>query len=416
MRKKILLFTLLISVFLLDAFSSTKEEKSIKITVRINEEIAQKPQWVYWFSLIGNNYNIEDSLFIHEGQRVFSFEKVIGKDRGFYFTWLTFEKKGPTQNIILAVPGEKLNLEINNNTKNGAKIEGSVFHKEDYANKQLIRKMKDSLSLLQDSLILATEENEIKRLEYRIKEISRYVESESYLDFTLKAESPITATLSYDFLPFKCPDVNLDSLKQVIIKRFPNDKIIDQYFNYKEFPPQTQESKDFYKRYLQLSGIQDASQEPSQRQSSKDIKPYIVGQRIDSLSLKGLDGNNISFNDIKTDYIFIDFWASWCAPCRKEIPYLKKVAEKYPDLITIYAISLDNTEKEWKAAIDIDQSEIFTHVYGGMFTSPETSILLARFGVNAIPANFLLDKDRRIIATNLRGETLMKKMKKLIGD
>lgn len=413
MKKNILLFTFLLLNISLDGCTSINEEKDIKITVNINDDIAHTSQWVYWFSLIGNDYNIEDSLLLHKGQKEFTFKKIIGKDRGFYFTWLTFEKEGPTQTIILAIPGEELDLTIKSNINNDAKIEGSLFYNEDYVNKLLIKELKDSLYILQDSLTFVAEHKRLKNLEYRREKIERYIKSERYVDFLLKAKSPITAVFNYDVLPIRCPTANLDSLKQVIVERFANDKIVDQYLNYKKFPPETKRSKEIYLKYEQLAGISQPSQE-NPRQDLKNIKAYSINQKVDSVSLKGMAGSKISLDDIKTEYILIDFWASWCSPCRREIPHLKKVANKYSDLITIYSISLDDSENEWKNAIKIDKIEAFIHVYAD--TSTESAVLKARFGVNAIPANFLLDKNRKIIAVNLREDALMKKMDELFSD
>lgn len=412
MKRIFILFAF--SLFLYSsAFSLANEEKPIKINVHISDKIAQTSQWVYWFSLVGNNYCVEDSIFVHKNQKEFTFEKKINKDRGFYYTWLTFEKEGPSQNVVFGVPGENIKLSINSSLNNEAKIEGSVFHKEDFENKQLIKEIRDSLECLEDSLILSSDNNTQVSLEHKIEDINNYISTDSYLDFLLRAKSPISTIFYYDLLQLKKPSADFDSLKQVIASRFPNNKIVDQYFNYEKQPPETEKSKKVYKRYLQLVGLSNSPDErKTQKEKLEDIEPYGIGDKVDLISLEGVDGNIINLQDIKKDYILIDFWAAWCAPCRKEVPYLKEVIDKHSELITIYAISFDNSEEEWKRAISNDKSSEFTHVYAGIDTA-EASVLHTRFGIKGIPANFLLDKNRKIIAVDLRKDDLMKYMDNL---
>ena len=118
-----------------------------------------------------------------------------------------------------------------------------------------------------------------------------------------------------------------------------------------------------------------------------------------------MNGQTVNLDNIKSDYVLIDFWASWCAPCRKEIPYLKTALDTYPNL-TVYAVSIDEDEAQWRASIKNDKTEMFTHVLLGNNTI-ESAVIQKQFGVRAIPANFLLDKERIIIAVNLRKKNLI---------
>lgn len=397
-------------------FNEKETEKPIKITVHISDDLAQEPQWVYWFSLVGKNYTIEDSVLITNNQKKFSFNKSIDKNSAFYYTWLTFEKNGPKQIVLFVMPGETLDLSINSkNSSYYSDLNGSLFHKEDYENKQKLKILQDSVHILQNSLLGIKNMDAISDLESRINKMSQYIKSDSYYDFLIHAISPISAVLLYQILPLKYPNANMDSLKLVIEDRFPNNEVIEQFLEYKgDNLPETNESKTTFKRYTHLANININKEHNDKILNLDEIFPYTIGDKVRYVSLKGLDDSIISLKNIKTDYVFIDFWAAWCAPCRKEIPYLKKVAGKYPNTITIYAISLDNSEMDWRNAIETDKSEIFSHVYGGSFLSSEASVLRARFGVYAIPSNFLLNKNREIIAVDLRGEELMNKMEELI--
>lgn len=87
---------------------------------------------------------------------------------------------------------------------------------------------------------------------------------------------------------------------------------------------------------------------------------------------------------------------------------------KYKDKFSVYAISLDNTRQEWLEGIERYKCRQFMHVYAGTWANNDVRIITNSFGVTTIPANFLLDKNKRIIAKNLRGEELETKLSQLI--
>ncbi len=131
------------------------------------------------------------------------------------------------------------------------------------------------------------------------------------------------------------------------------------------------------------------------------------------LSLCNSEKKIISLNDVTSEYILVDFWASWCAPCQKEIPYLKEALNKYKSKLNIYAVSLDRFSEAWEKAIKRDNSEDFIHVIGTDYNGLPNKVVKG-LGIKSIPANFLLDNNHRIIAKNLRGERLVQVLDSLI--
>jgi len=120
----------------------------------------------------------------------------------------------------------------------------------------------------------------------------------------------------------------------------------------------------------------------------------------------------VSLSDFKGKYVLIDFWASWCGPCRAENPNVVKAYQQYKDKgFTILGISLDNNKDAWMKAIEHDQLS-WTQVSDLKYWNNEVA---QQYGIRSIPANLLLDKNGKIIARNLRGEDLVKKLAELMN-
>jgi peroxiredoxin len=124
-------------------------------------------------------------------------------------------------------------------------------------------------------------------------------------------------------------------------------------------------------------------------------------------------GNPVALKSFRGKYLLIDFWASWCGPCRKENPNVVKAFNKYKDKgFTILGVSLDqpNAKDRWMKAIHDDQLT-WTQVSDLQYWKNAVAV---QYGVQAIPQNFLLDREGKIVAKNLRGEALDKKLDELL--
>jgi peroxiredoxin len=124
-------------------------------------------------------------------------------------------------------------------------------------------------------------------------------------------------------------------------------------------------------------------------------------------------GKPVSLSSLRGKYLLIDFWASWCGPCRQENPNVVKAFQKYKDQgFSILGVSLDRAgqKEKWLKAIS-DDNLTWTQVSDLKFWDNEVAKL---YGVRAIPQNFLLDPEGKIIGKNLRGEDLVKKLEEVI--
>lgn len=126
-------------------------------------------------------------------------------------------------------------------------------------------------------------------------------------------------------------------------------------------------------------------------------------------------GRVVSLSDFKGRYVLIDFWASWCAPCRIENPYIVKAFQKFKSKnFTVLGVSLDSEGRKqaWLDAIHKDNLT-WTHVSDLKGWDNEVA---KQYGIKAIPQNFLIDPDGKIVATNLKGDKLEQKLSEIIID
>ncbi|SMG10163.1 Thiol-disulfide isomerase or thioredoxin [Sphingobacterium psychroaquaticum] len=142
-------------------------------------------------------------------------------------------------------------------------------------------------------------------------------------------------------------------------------------------------------------------------------KGDLTGQPYKDFSSTTPEGKELSLHSIlqKNKYTLVDFWASWCGPCRKENPHVVKTYEAFKDKgFTVLSVSLDDDMSRWTAAIEKDGMP--WHHVSSLKGWKEPAAAL--YGVRAIPQNVLIDANGNIVASNLRGETLFAKVQSLL--
>jgi peroxiredoxin len=142
----------------------------------------------------------------------------------------------------------------------------------------------------------------------------------------------------------------------------------------------------------------------------KQMRGTMIGYPAIEFSQASPEGKQIKLSEFKGKYVLVDFWASWCGPCRAENPNVVMAYQKYKDKgFTVFGVSLDSNKEAWLKAVDKDN-----------LTWPQVSDLkgwqndVAKlYGISSIPQNLLLDKEGKIIAKNLRGADLEAKLEEL---
>lgn len=180
----------------------------------------------------------------------------------------------------------------------------------------------------------------------------------------------------------------------------------------------TQKEENIIKKFLQ-----QALQQHSNNEYLKDIQQKITSNffaeipqkknnyKIPSFSLPNIEGKIISIDEFKGKYVLLDFWASWCGPCRQESPYLVKAFNRFKNKnFTIVGVSLDDDKDAWLNAIAKDNLT-WTHLSDLKGWESKASQL---FQINAIPFNLLIDPQGNVIASELRGEMLEQQLSELL--
>jgi thiol-disulfide isomerase/thioredoxin len=128
--------------------------------------------------------------------------------------------------------------------------------------------------------------------------------------------------------------------------------------------------------------------------------------------MNGLDGKARKLSDLKGKVVLIDFWASWCGPCRRENPNVVRAYQQYKSKgFEVFSVSLDKAKEPWEKAIEQDGLVWPNHVSD---LAGWSNVAAAAYGVTAIPATFLIDQEGKVVATNLRGPALANKLNELL--
>ena len=411
-------FKTLLLVLILSMCAMAQSER-FSITLKVDSAIASEPQKVYLYSMIEKQMQLHDSLSIDSVHRIGTMH---GKVPYEYAVNMMFARRGPGVVPVVVRNGDSIIVHVGDED-DGFRLrypkstEGSVAMKE-YVGYQLMQDSldnirtkvrmqmqlvglpeakKDSLKKLDDMLFREYEHNkEIFAMNAKYPYAAMGVGGNIYSNHKW---SPTTHTYKEEIV---------DSIMNSLIKRFPdyppiralvNDSTLGNYMSAESFSI----NSIFWKRY---------SNRFYDSETDSIVRPLKVGDYFNILSL----------NQYRGQYLYVDFWASWCQPCLMQMPNIKQAAKMFSKDLMVYLISIDKSGKEWWSAVkehDLrnhleDEHPYMIHNIRAYDQKGNMNSDVRSLGIKTIPHNYLIDRSGRIIAKNISGAMLIDKMQQLL--
>jgi len=168
-------------------------------------------------------------------------------------------------------------------------------------------------------------------------------------------------------------------------------------------------AKAQFARFVELTKADDPMRQRAQRLVQQ---PELARARMaPAFAIETLDGRHLSLDDLKGKVVLLDFWATWCQPCREALPHMRKIAQKFQGQpLVVLSISLDEDDGKWKQFITQNEMTWLQYRDGG-FTGPVARL----FDVRAIPQTFTIDADGVLQDQHIGDEAIEGKLKKLVA-
>jgi len=382
MNRKLILF-----LFVIILFAGCKNN-SVQISGTLSNPV--KGAYVFLDELKANNLTTVDSVVISDKGN-FDF-KVDIKNPAFYLVKISDENFL----TMLIEPGEKVSLEAKYDSLNfPVKVTGSKGTELMAEYNSTLRKTINKLTGL-NNIYMQNAEN---------PQLPKIIES---LDSLAKIYLTDINVYTKNYI-----DQNISSLVCLVAlyqQVAPNVYVLNPSEDMKYFIKVDSSLNSMYPEYEPVVMLHSQVKEfIAGMPSNTQIAPVTGGgAEAPEISLPTPNGDTIKLSSTRGSVVLLDFWAAWCGPCRMENPNLVKAYDLYhKNGFEIYQVSLDKTKEAWMKGIKDDKLERWIHVSDIQYWN---SVVVPLYKIESIPSNLLLDKDGKIIASNLRGEKLQEKL------
>ncbi|MFZ9159908.1 MAG: TlpA family protein disulfide reductase [Aquirufa sp.] len=358
-------------------FATALQAQNFELRVQAKTLIPGKKIYLEYVNEQGKVVKVDSAT--PSAQQKVSFKGQV-KDQGAFYLVNFFDTPKPQKVLVILEGGESIDLEADG--VNDEEGKSNFTLKGDYPNVKFMLELMAISKEMEKKVRKWNQEIQVDpKQEKRIQ--AEFTQAQATSTAKIKELIPqmgshLVALWATNFLPAEKEMASLEDIANRLAKARPNH-------------PQV---KQFVANLQRLQGVNEGAMAPE-------------------INLATPEGPNLALSSLRGKYVLIDFWASWCGPCRRENPNVVKTYAAYKDKgFEIYGVSLDQDREAWLKAIEKDQL-VWKHVSDLKYWS---SAGAQAYQVNSIPQTFLLDKEGRILAKGLRGAALDQYLAQLFKD
>jgi len=357
--------------------TSCNRYKGYTVDGKITGKLASQAKKVYLEQLTTSKTTVIDTSAIDNSG---SFKlKGFVKDEGLYRLRFTNDKF-----IYLVMQNVPITVNINLDSVQNYTVSGSPISSELKSFLDTLTSQNKRIMMLRQEISKAkgkdsTADKQSQDAFQKLMQIT--ASTHDYVNrFVDTVKDPVLAIFAVNTMSFS-ENQNLDKFEKLANKLL------------KEYPDNT-----FVKDYAALIN------QMNQQMAAAKASQFKIGDQVPDISLPNPDGKTISLYSLRGKYVLLDFWASWCQPCRQENPNIVKAYIKYKDKgFTVYSVSLDDKKEHWMNAISYDKLAWPNQVSE---LKGWDSQVVAQYKFTQIPHNLLLDQQGKVLAIDLFGDAL----------
>lgn len=387
-------------------------DSTFNIHVRVNVEpaIASTPQDVFLYTHYDCNTYLLDSIRT-DGSTTLELKGYIPFQNK---VMLTFEKRGAREISLILAPGDSISFD--------APAESEIAFKNEVNIPQLSAQTEWNCYLKQNRILRSKVDSLISLIVHtpkadtlRLQALQHQFDADSLAIHDMyvglaNSNNPFLVDHSLIFLNI---DYHEDDLyKDTLLKRFPDYRPFKLHYGLEPSVKETPESKRIYAKMQKIKKDRASTIQFSNGTKKQKTK---TGKKLD-VNLHRMNGETLSVSMFKGKYVLVDFWASWCKPCIDNMRPLIDIKKQYVNDFEVCAITLDKLPGAWKSRIESVGMQDFSHFVGVDFSTGKMYPDIEALGFKSIPQNYLLDRNGKIIAINIYGGELIKKLEELTKE
>ncbi len=366
--KKLLGIFILTATLAASSTSCTDEKSEYKITVQVPSETKVDSLYLLDYKgdkIIGTKSN-SDGKFVFTGKTAEAAPAGVSNEKAHLYVPFILEN----DNININIQDTDMNTEIT-----GGKIHSIIYGYENDPNYKKLNMERRKVSKEQFTNLDMTDELKVEEARKIVNKVGDQVYriKNDYLKKVVEDDNP--------------PMAKAIASTMISGATYTSDKILAKLKEYKKKIGNSEYITYYEKMMNDFKTMED------------NAKTVAVGSSFKDVVGKDRTGNEIKLSDLvaKNKYTILEFWASWCGPCRGEIPNLKKAYAKYHGKgLEILSVSLDSKESAWLQALDVEKTTWPNVAITGEFQNPQ----VLKYGITGIPASYLIDQNGKIVASN----------------